>query len=169
MRAYTQKGEYERGVAIFRELEQATRIRFTSILSGRIYDLQDAGQAQAIDEFKKALALAPEMPKLHFGLGFLFWEQKRFKEAEAEFNEELRQNPHFAPADYYLGDMALNQNDYAKAEELFLRALQFNPRCLDAYVGLGKITCARVTGGTHFNNSRGQKRSTPIRRLLCTG
>lgn len=140
VRAYTQTGEYDKGIAVFQELEQANpNSVYVHIIRGESYELQDTGQAQAIDEFKKAIALAPDMPKLHFGLGFLYWEQKRFSEAEAEFREELRQNPHFAPADYYLGDIALNGNDYARAGEFFHQALEDNPRCMDAYLGMGKI------------------------------
>ena len=78
------------------------------------------------------------MPRLHFGLGFLYWEDQRFEAAAAELTKELRVNPHFAPAHYYLGDIAVSRSDYAKAKELFELATTESPGCLDAYVGLGK-------------------------------
>jgi tetratricopeptide (TPR) repeat protein len=156
VRVYTKKGQYEKGNEVFRELEQAHPDSvFVHILRGESYDLQERLD-EALEEFKKAIALAPVMPKLHFGLGYVFWEQKRFKEAAAEFSEELRLNPHSAPAAYYLGDIALTENEFAKAGQFFRRALLETPGCVDAYVGLGK-TYARQCRGKRHLPPRGQR------------
>jgi tetratricopeptide (TPR) repeat protein len=104
---------------------------------GESYDLQGKPKG-AIQEFRKAIALAPAMPRLHFGLGFVLWEEQEFEEARREFSDELRINQHFSPAAYYLGDISLSQNDLDKAAFFFQRAIAENPECLVAHVGLGK-------------------------------
>jgi tetratricopeptide (TPR) repeat protein len=143
IRIYTGKKDYEKAADAFRALSQAHPDSvFVHILNGESYDLQDRTK-DAIEEFRKALALAPEMPRLHFGLGFLYWEDQRFDAAAAELKQELRINPHFAPANYYLGDIALNRSDFAAAQDFFARAVSESPACLDAHVGLGK-TYARA-------------------------
>ena len=44
-------------------------------------------------EYQKAIEQAPSMPRLHFDLGFLLWEQTQYPEAGAEFAKELRLIP----------------------------------------------------------------------------
>ena len=71
IRIYTQKKDYGKAAEAFRELSKAHPDSvFVHILAGESYDLQDRTQ-DALEEFQKAVALAPEMPRLHFGLGFL--------------------------------------------------------------------------------------------------
>jgi tetratricopeptide (TPR) repeat protein len=143
VRIYTKQKEYLRGINAFEELEKVhPNSVYVHILRAESYDLQDRPE-EAVAEFKKALALDPAMPKLHFGLGFVLWEARNYKEAEREFQKELQINPHYAPAAYYLGDIALDQNNYASAEDFFRQALSNAPGCIDAYVGLGK-TYARM-------------------------
>jgi tetratricopeptide (TPR) repeat protein len=138
IRVYTQKKDYGKAADAFKELSHAHPDSvFVHILTGESYDLQDRTK-DAVEEFQKAVALAPEMPRLHFGLGFLYWEDQRFEPAAAELNKELHVNPHFAPANYYLGDIALKGSDYAAAKAFFERAAIDSPGCLDAHVGLGK-------------------------------
>jgi tetratricopeptide (TPR) repeat protein len=138
VKLYQEKQDQEKAAAAFHELQEAhPGSVFVHILTGESYDIQGRTQ-DAIAEFRKAISLAPEMPRLRFDLGFLLWADNKLDEAVAELREELRVNPTFAPAAYYLGDIALAQNRYPEAAQFFEKASSLNPRCLDAYIGLGK-------------------------------
>jgi tetratricopeptide (TPR) repeat protein len=110
---------------------------FVHILMGESYDSQEK-PAQAIQEYRTAITIAPEMPRLHFDLGFLLWEENHAEEAETQLRKELEINPDFAPTSYYLGEIALSRNDEAQAEQLLRRTLAESPGCVDAYIALGK-------------------------------
>jgi tetratricopeptide (TPR) repeat protein len=135
---YQAKHDQKRVAAAFEKLrrEHPDSV-FAHILMGESYDIQEKPD-EAIAEYRKALTLAPSMPRLHFDLGFLFWEQQRFEEARTEFDRELKINSGFTPVLYYLGDIALEQDRPSEAVWYFLAALQQNSACLDACMGLGK-------------------------------
>jgi tetratricopeptide (TPR) repeat protein len=138
VKLYQAKQSQEKAGATFAKLQQAhPGSVFVHILMGEAYDLQEKVD-EAISEYLKALELAPDMPRLHFDLGFLYWEAGRMQEAEVKFHEELAINPAFAPPLYYLGDVALDENDSAAAAKFFAGAIAANPGCLDAYIGLSK-------------------------------
>ena len=138
VKLYQERHDQEKAAAAFHELQEAHPSSvFVHILTGESDDIQGRTQ-DAIAEFRQAISLAPEMPRLRFDLGFLLWADNKLDEAAAELREELRVNPTFAPAAYYLGDIALTQNRYPEAARFFEKASSLNPRCLDAYIGLGK-------------------------------
>jgi tetratricopeptide (TPR) repeat protein len=107
------------------------------ILLGESYDIQEKWQA-AISEYRKALQQASTTPRLHFDLGFLYWESRQYPESVAEFKKELEINHGFAPALFYLGDIALNDNHPGEALKFFEQASASNPDCLEPRLGQGK-------------------------------
>lgn len=138
VKLYQQKRDQPRAGAAFAELQQAHPDSvFIQILMGESYDIQERRE-EAIAEYRKAIAVARDMPRLHFDLGFLLWANNRSDAAKAELQEEVRRNPRFAPARYYLGEIALSENRYAEAAGYFQQTIALNPGCLDAHVGLGK-------------------------------
>src|SRR5262249_24497211 len=67
---------------------------------------------------------APPLPRVHFYLGYLYWEKKEYTDAAAEFEEELASpNGEHAQAEGYLGDIARMTGDTKSAEELCKRAI----------------------------------------------
>jgi tetratricopeptide (TPR) repeat protein len=138
VKLYQAKRDEEKAGEAFSHLRNAHPDSvFVHILMGESYDIQEKPD-DAIAEYQKALTLASTMPRLHFDLGFLYWENNRLPEAVSAFKQELEINPRFTPALYYLGDIALSQDDPAQAAEYFTQAIARNRGCLDAYVGLGK-------------------------------
>jgi tetratricopeptide (TPR) repeat protein len=77
----------------------------------------DAGgdNAGATQQFRAAVKANPKEPSVHFGLGYLLWEQSQFEEAAREFQAELDNDPKQAQARAYLADCYVQLNDYAKA------------------------------------------------------
>ena len=106
------------------------------ILLGESYDIQENWQA-GIREYQKALQQASTTARLHFDLGFLYWENHQYTESTAELKKELEISHGFAPALFYLGDIALNSDRPEDALKLFERSSASDPDCLRAE-GLGK-------------------------------
>src|SRR5262249_15978096 len=92
VKIYQRKQDQERAGSAFRELQSAHPDSvFVHVLMGESYDLEERHD-QARAEFRKAIELAPTMPRLHFDLGLLFWSDGQFEEAEKEFKAELSAN-----------------------------------------------------------------------------
>ena len=51
---------------------------------------------EAIAEFETAVKVAPQESNAHFGLGYLYWKQHRYEEAERAFQGELAIDPKHA-------------------------------------------------------------------------
>jgi Flp pilus assembly protein TadD len=98
---------------------------------------------EAVAEFKAASELDPRQPEVHFGLGYLYWELRRFDEAKREFEAELALNPKHAQAQAYLGDIALEGGNLGAAEGLLLKATQNSQKIRIAYLDLGKLYLQR--------------------------
>jgi tetratricopeptide (TPR) repeat protein len=110
---------------------------FVHILLGESYDIQE-NWPSAMAEYQKAIEQAPSMPRLHFDLGFLHWEQAHYAEAGNEFAKELELNPGFVPALYYQGEIALSTEKPTGALALFRAASDRDQACLEPWLGQGK-------------------------------
>ncbi len=64
----------------------------------------------AILEMKKAVAIAPRQPGLHYKLGDLYRETGQWDAAFGEFSAELANDPHNCRASWKLGDVLLLQS-----------------------------------------------------------
>ncbi len=138
VKLYQARSDQQRAGETFMQLKRAHPDSvFVHILLGESFDIQE-NWAAAIEEYRKALALAPGMPRLHFGLGYLLWASNQLQPAKAELQQELERNAGFPPALYYLADIALAEGDSAGAARLFERAVSGAPGCVDARIGYAK-------------------------------
>ena len=71
----------------------------------REYDHAQRLYAEALDEFKVALALNPVYTEAHNNLGYILSKQGHYKEAEAEFREALKYTPDFESAQLNLAQL----------------------------------------------------------------
>jgi len=95
---------------------------------------------QALAEYEKAIALAPDLPLVNYRLGVLQSELHEYEKAARSFREELRIDPNSFDASYSLGAYYFNNgNDPGTARTYFEKTLQINPQHLGAYLGLMKI------------------------------
>ena len=104
--AYLKQGKTARTVEIFdrmvADLGNRPQLR---ILIGRAYR-QTGFLPEAIDEFKKAIALDPRFPRVHYYLGLTYLLKDgaaRLNDAEAEFKLEVAAHPEEFFGNYYLG------------------------------------------------------------------
>jgi len=102
--------QYDCALAEFRQiLERDPDSAAAHMLSGEALD--GLGRTvEAIPELKPPPKPRRAKPNVHFGLGYLYWKQHKYEEAETAFKAELGIDPRHAQAMAYLGDIELKQN-----------------------------------------------------------
>jgi Flp pilus assembly protein TadD len=93
--------------------------------------------ADAVVEFQAAATASPKEPNVHFGLGYLYWKERRNDEAEGEFRRELANDPSHAQANAYLGDVLLHRDDAEGARPLLEKARRLDPKIRIVHLDLG--------------------------------
>ena len=97
--------------------------------------------AEAIEEFKKAVALDPHFPRAHYYLGLTYLLKDgaaRLPDAEREFKIELDTHPDEFFANYYLGIVYLIDRKWDLAIPLLQKAVRIQPANSDPYFHLGQ-------------------------------
>src|SRR5260370_6983623 len=93
--------------------------------------------AEANAEFEAAAKASPMQADVHFGLGYLYWKQKRYEDAEGEFRRELKNYPGNAQAMAYLGDALMKAGKKSEAMELLQNAVTLDKNLRVAQFDLG--------------------------------
>ena len=110
------------------------------VLVGRGY--RETGfLAEAIDEFKKAAALDPRFPRVHYYLGLTYLLKDgtaRSADAAKEFEIELAAHPDEYFANYYLGILATIDRKWELAVGYLEKAATIEPASPDPYFHLGQ-------------------------------
>src|SRR5207237_4854395 len=110
------------------------------IIFGRAY--RETGfLAEAIEEFKKAVALDLHFPRAHYYLGLTYLLKdgaSRLPDAEQEFKIELASNPDEFFASYYLGIVYLMDRKWAQAITFLQKTILIQPNNPDPYFHLGQ-------------------------------
>ena len=97
--------------------------------------------AEAIEEFKKAVALDPHFPRAHYYLGLTYLLKDgaaRLPDAAREFKVELDSHPDEFFANYYLGIVYLIDRKWDLAIPLLQKAVRIQPANPDPYFHLGQ-------------------------------
>ena len=98
--------------------------------------------AEAIEHYRAALKLDPQLPGLHFELADMLRTLSTAEgreEAEKEYKAALVANPLDEQSECRLGDIALQRDDLKEANERYTRALQLRPDDPEASIGLAKV------------------------------
>lgn len=111
------------------------------ILIGRAY--REAGlYEQAIEEFKRALALNSRQPRAHFLIGLaelLRGGAARFAQAQAHFEAEIAISPDDYASHFFLGTIHLSERRWQPAEEFLKKAQSLQPNNPDPPLYLGQL------------------------------
>jgi Tfp pilus assembly protein PilF len=99
---------------------------------------------QAIEHYRAALKINPQLPGLHFELGDLLRTSgsKNQAEAESEYKAALQVNPKDEQALCRLGEISLLGNNLDEANQRFSKALQLQPNDPEASIGAAKVAMA---------------------------
>jgi tetratricopeptide (TPR) repeat protein len=95
----------------------------------------------AIAQYRKAIAINPRLPGVHFELAELLNTSQDpviKKQAEAEYRAAVTANPHDEKAICKLGEIALQNGDLKPAHDLFAQAVALQPADADAKLWLAK-------------------------------
>jgi tetratricopeptide (TPR) repeat protein len=94
---------------------------------------------QAIQEYRRALAIKPDLQNVHFSIGNLLWTRSRSEEALLELQEEIKLDPNHPQAHYEIGDILYGQGKLAEAETHLLKAVKLEPSMIEAHVALERL------------------------------
>ncbi|HEY4356508.1 MAG TPA: tetratricopeptide repeat protein [Acidobacteriaceae bacterium] len=96
----------------------------------------------SIVTLRKAIALEPHLPGIHYELGELLRVSDSTSEraqAEAEYTLALKQNANDTMSLTRLGDIHADRNDMAGAEKSYQKALAIQPSNADAALGMARV------------------------------
>jgi tetratricopeptide (TPR) repeat protein len=105
---------------------------------GKAWLAQD-NTANALAEFKKALAAQPDFPMVHYFLGRTYLQQHNYTLAEQELSKDTEIEPAFAYNYEDLGILHTMLAEPAKAEQDFTLAVSHDPTLANSYFNLAKI------------------------------
>jgi tetratricopeptide (TPR) repeat protein len=110
------------------------------VLIGRAY--RETGYlTESIEEFKKAIALDPHFPRVHYYLGLTYLLKggaEQLGAAQEQFKIELAANPEEFFAHYYLGIAATYERNWKDAVTYLEKASQLEPNNPDPYFFVGQ-------------------------------
>ncbi len=139
--AHLKRGQRPAALEIFdRMIAQLGDRPQLHILIGRAYR-QTGFLAESIAEFKKAVALDPKFPRVHYYLGLTYLLKDgaaRVADAEAEFRLEVAAHPDEFFGNYYLGIVSTIERKWDAAVEFLSKAARLQPNNPDPYFFLGQ-------------------------------
>jgi Tfp pilus assembly protein PilF len=104
-------------------------------------ETRQGNDAGAIGNYRKAIALDPQLPGVHFELAELLYastDEKLKKEAEQEYQAALKENPEDEKTLRKLAEIDAAKGETQKAFQEFSKAIQLEPTDTDAKLGLAK-------------------------------
>ena len=142
---------YHRGQAhLFVSKESYARMFKADPKSWRVHQILAEANADAerhvdaIAEYRVAISLAPNEPRLYEELGVELRVSGKRQEAEEAFRKELELDPYNVVAKYKLGVLAIERGDASRAKQLIEEALQVRPELRHGDYNLGR---AEALGG----------------------
>ena len=94
---------------------------------------------RAIEEYAKALELAPGASQLHLAIGSLHLAERDYERSLAAFRAELKSDPYSVAALSRMGEVHLLTGDIGAAEKTLSRAIAINPAAAVPHKILGSV------------------------------
>jgi tetratricopeptide (TPR) repeat protein len=134
-------GQYEEAISTFR---RAIALAPTSTTAIQAYDytarshLKLGDSEAAIDAYKKAIRIDPQLADTHIALGTLYITLDRVDEARQEYETAVKIDPGAANR-FYLGQAYLAAGRYSEAEQQFRLVRELTPTKHSGDFGLGQV------------------------------
>ena len=94
---------------------------------------------EALNEFKKAIEIEPNLADAHNGLGVVYFNQGNLDAAITEYKEAIRIKPDYAKAHNNFGVVYFNQGNLDAATAEYKEAIRIKPDYADAHYSLGLV------------------------------
>ncbi len=99
----------------------------------------------AIQDYEKAIALAPKDANLHVELGVVLTKTGRLPDSIATFQEALRLAPHNLPAELGLAQAYREVHNYDEAGRVLKRAIREHPKSAEPLAAIGDFEIQQQT------------------------
>lgn len=138
--AYLNLKERQKAEAVFQQMlrDYGDRAIWHFVFGGAYRET--AYQVEAIEEFKKAIALDPNLPHVHYFLGLTLLERNNngtSPEILHEYEEEVRLSPDDFFGNYSLGGLESRDGSIEQSNKHLLAAAKADPNNPDPYLYLG--------------------------------
>jgi tetratricopeptide (TPR) repeat protein len=125
-----------RGDQALREIDEARRLdpqnaRLRNDIGNTLTNTLGLVEA-ALQEYREASHLAPDIPEIHHNIGLMLFRLGRPSEAIAPFEESLRLNPRYQNARFFLADALSRVGRYPESIESWTKFLELVPDGPDA-------------------------------------
>ena len=110
----------------------------THQLRAEYHAARDDGK-RAIEEYTKALAVAPSATQLHLAIGSIYLGQREYKKALAAFQAELKNDAYSVAALARMGEVHFVLGDTDAADKVLKQAIAINPASATAHKTLGRV------------------------------
>jgi tetratricopeptide (TPR) repeat protein len=139
--SYLKQRNLQRASMLFEEMEIAAKDKAGAhVLFARAYRDTDYIE-QSIEHLKRAIAINPDAPRVHFFLGLAYLlehDMAVFPQAREQFAEEARRHPQDYNSHYFMGMISAMQKDYAAATPELLKATSIKGSDPDPWLYLGQ-------------------------------
>ena len=90
-------------------------------------------------QYQKIIETNPKDAEAYYNMGAVYYNEKKYDDAKAQFNQAIKIYPEFAEAYFSLGAVYYAEANYDKAIEAFSKAIQIDPRNYEAIYQLGIV------------------------------
>jgi len=94
---------------------------------------------EVIQAYQKSIELDPHTAGAHVNLGTIYFNWRKWKEAEYHYKEALTADPNYSLAHFDLGNLYDERGDQTLAAEHYLNALRITPNYADAHYNLALV------------------------------
>ena len=160
---YLQSGRPKDAQKMLKELMAKVKVTPQLLsLSGDIHKAQDNLSA-AIDDYRRATGLAPQVPELHYNLALTLFQISKTTEAKATIDKALKIRSNYPKALVLLGRCLASMEQFEQAEQAFNKAIKIEPNSYLPHYRLGRL---HVQKGNSDKASESLGRSLQINKQL---
>lgn len=140
---FTKAGEMDATqVAVWDSLGEA----YSGLAASQTGDERNKSYDQAIEAYKKSLAIKPDDAAVYNQMGNIYGAQKKIPEATEALTKSAQLNPQMAAKAYFnMGANLVNSGSADKASEFFKKATDADPTYAEAWYQLGSTLMMKGT------------------------
>ena len=133
------KGRYGAAEQLYRTLLDKRPDHLPSLVNMGTILLQRSKPVEAIEAFRRAIALSPQMPVPYYLCGSAMYRAGQDAEAAAMFRKSIELDPAHADSFFYLGNLEGLQGETDAALAHLAAAVRLNPALADAHYNMARL------------------------------